>query len=260
MSISRVFGQQPIEVLELAEPTRAVGAQLDLVARSKQLAMRAAREREVFGALDSDHEHPPRRRAPARSQREPRSPAARDLKHIHRLVDRRAAKAVQASDGAARPREKVLPRRPGARAGCEQLACAPGAVGDHRQPRRAAVARDVSDATGGCHELGRARGLNPPFDVKAPARPPAGVGGVRERSQPGVSRRAAMVDSRPRDVHDTRAGIVRAQAFLPLLLVAAMFDRGVEGSHPLSGAAGGSPCSAPRPSARRCSRCPGRAS
>ncbi len=73
--------------------------------------------------------------------------------------------------------------------------------------------------------------------VEASGGPPADVGAASERAQARIRAGATMLDGGCRHVQDTCAGRVPAQAFLPLLLVAAMLERHVERPHPLEGAA-----------------------
>ena len=104
----------------------------------------------------------------------------------------------------------------------------------------------MPEAAGQREQLRPERGRPPASGVEAPGGPSPGVGGPRERAQARVPAGATVLDRRPGHVQDPRTRRVRAQAFLPLLLVAAVLERGVERSHPFEGAAADRHVRAPR--------------
>ena len=102
----------------------------------------------------------------------------------------------------------------------ECLAQPPSAVGDHRQARRAAAPQHVPETAGEREELGAGGRRAPAAGVEAPRRAPAGVGAraSERRRASSPARRCSTRGARARS--RTRAPSRRAQAFLPLLLVA----------------------------------------
>ena len=262
VAVDRVRGQQQVQVLELAARVRRAGVKLDVVARAEQLDAHRRRQLVALGPLDSQREHPPQRRLAARGEVEPQAPAAEQLPRVDRRIERLAAHSVDAADRSTRAGEEVVwgswsvvrvetvlawndsvrnvlarsvrDRLAGAcRAFAQALAQPPPAVGGHREARRAAAAHDVPEAAGEREHLRVDRGRLVASSVEAPGGAPARVGGARECAQARVVACAAVLDGGAGNVQDPRAGLLHAQAFLPLLLVAAVLERHVERSHAL---------------------------
>src|SRR6202011_5775883 len=92
------------------------------------------------------------------------------------------------------------------------------------------------ETSGECEQLAAERRRPCLAGVEALRGASPGISGSRERDQARVGSHAAVVDRRARDVQDAAAS-PRAQAVLPLLLVAAVLEGRVECAHALEGAA-----------------------
>ena len=123
--------------------------------------------------------------------------------------------------------------------------------------RPGSAAHDVPEAAGERAQLARerrrrARAARRSAAPRAPRVRAARTASAGARPRPrGGARRPP-----PRRRGRARRGVCGAQPFLPLLLVAAVLERRVERPDALERARGGSPCSRPTRSARRCRRAP----
>ena len=184
--LRRVLGEQPVEVLELAQPLRG-----DTCAARRRGASAAARarialrERAVLGALDAEHEHPlqRRRRRRAASSSRRRWP----LRQLQRVAGR-----VERPRGAARPGRRRCRSRPtGSRRGLVRRA-------QPAQPRAGAAARAGPRA--GARRCGR----------PSSARPGSGGGARARRSRRACAARARSDGARPSRASKRRAARPRA--------------------------------------------------
>ena len=228
VAVRRVGGQRRVEVRPLA---RAGGGrrrpQLDVVARARELPPQCLALALVPGARHAEHEHAPPRliaRPPREGDPRRQSACARD-----RVVDRAEQR------GAARERAGVAGQVLGPagreRRRRERLAQPPGGQRGEHDAVAAAVADRVPNAAGERAQLAGDRRRDAAARVPAAREAPALVAGPRERADPRVGAGAPVIDSRRRDVAQPAAG--RAQAVLPLLLVAVAAERGVERADPL---------------------------
>ncbi len=228
--------------------------------RERASSSRIERDRAaVLRALDAEHEHAAARRCAARGASQPQPLSAEQLRRVDRPVERAAAQRVEAGDRAARAGEEVLSarsvtcprtfagwRRRRGGAAAQDLAEASEAVCGHRQPGRAAAAQHVCEAAAERAQLcGESRRATAPR-VEAPRRGAADERGACERAQSRVLARAPVLDRRARDVAHASAGALGAHAFLPLLLVAAVLERGVERADALERRAADRHVGAPR--------------
>ena len=95
---------------------------------------------------------------------------------------------------------------------------------DHRQAGWATATHDMPQAAGKREQLPDERRRLPTPSVKAPSGQPPRVGATAERAQARVRARATMLDAGAGHIQHACVRLVRAQAFLPLLLVAAMLE------------------------------------
>ena len=210
----RVFGEQQVEVLELPPPAWLTGVQLDVVAGAHELRAHRAGERVVLGSLDAEHEHSSPRRAVARGQLEtqPRplvsSQAVRQPRPPTPGARRPAPPRSRSFPTGNRRRRSRRPRSrltkpPAVRAFAHALPQAARAVGDHRQPARAATADDVSRAAGEREQLAPERGRPPAADVEAASRTSARVSGASQGSRAAHRRRARRWSTAARATYRT---------------------------------------------------------
>src|SRR5436190_3802459 len=254
-----MLGEQPVEVLELSTPLRGGCVQLDLVSRVQQLAPRARGEPGVLGPLYAEREDAPPGGLAARGAREEKPASAGQLPRIICRIANGPACAVNAADRPASSRKEVIAARgvrwvigglaiavrgePRRRAGAcavapsaQSLSQASGAVCNRDDAGGTAATHHVSGASDQRAQLAGARGSLASPRVKASRGPPAHVGATGEREHPGVVAGAAMLDRSARDISG-RGAACALQAFLPLLLVASVLQRGVKRAHALQGRA-----------------------
>ena len=223
------------EVLPLAEPGRARGeVQRDVVAGARELGGDRVRDRALLGADDADARARAAAAACPRARPAQLAPARRGPRvgdEVARAAGEqaRAARASRSGprDTAGRPVDSPARCRPASvAAGASASRIRPAVWAERTMPLPQRRRPMCQTQPASVRSSARQRGGDALLLVEAAAVAAAVPGGAREAADARVGARAAVVDARGGDVADAPAR--RAQAPLPLLLVAGPGARGVE--------------------------------